>query len=226
VLVDAAVNHGQPRKLLVQANRNGFLYVLDRTNGKFLSAVPFVTHLNWAKSIDAHGRPVLTGLEPSAEGTEICPSMIGATNWFSPAYNPTTHLFYFIALEECGIFHRKPEQFSEGREYYATGVKRVPGGTREKILLAYNLDSGTFEWRYPLVGDGSSAAGTMTTAGGLVFFGDDAESFEAVDARTGKPLWHFTTGQRFRASPMSYAVLGKQFVAIASGSDVFSFALP
>ena len=193
---------------------------------QFLSAVPFVTHLNWAKSIDAHGRPVLTGLEPSAEGTEICPSMIGATNWFSPAYNPTTHLFYFIALEECGIFHRKPEQFSEGREYYATGVKRVPGGTREKILLAYNLDSGTFEWRYPLVGDGSSAAGTMTTAGGLVFFGDDAESFEAMDARTGKPLWHFTTGQRFRASPMSYAVLGKQFVAIASGSDVFSFALP
>ena len=225
VLIDA-VFHGQPRKLLVQANRNGFLYVLDRTNGKFLSAVPFVTHLNWAKGIDAQGRPIPPLLEPSDEGTEICPSMIGATNWFSPSYNPDTHLFYFLALEECGIFHRKPEKFSEGREYYATGVKRVPGGPREKILLAYNLDTGAFEWRYPQAGDGGSAAGTMTTAGGLVFFGDDAESFEAVEARTGKPLWHFTTGQRFHASPMSYAVLGKQYVAIASGNDIFSFALP
>ena len=225
VLVDA-VYQGQPRRLLVQANRNGFLYVLDRTDGRFLSAVPFVTHLNWAKAIDAHGRPILTGREPSDQGTEICPSMIGATNWFSPSYNPATHLFYFLALEECGIFHRKPEKFAEGRGYYATGVKRVRGGPREKILLAYHLDSGAIEWRYPQTGDGGSAAGTMTTAGGLVFFGDDAESFEAVEAKTGKPLWHFTTGQRFHASPMTYAVLGKQYVAIASGGDIFGFALP
>jgi alcohol dehydrogenase (cytochrome c) len=225
VLVDADYQ-GQPRKLLIQANRNGFLYVLDRTNGKFLSAVPFVTHLNWAKGIDAQGRPIRTGLEPTDQGTEICPSMIGATNWFSPSYNPSAHLFYFLALEECGIFHRKPEKFSEGRAYYATGVKRVPGGPREKILLAYKFDTGTFEWRYPQVGDGGSSGGTMTTAGGLVFFGDDAESFEAVEATTGKPLWHFTTGQRFHASPMSYAVLGKQYVAVASGNDIFSFALP
>jgi alcohol dehydrogenase (cytochrome c) len=225
VLVDA-VYQGQPRKLMVQANRNGFLYVLDRTNGKFLSALPFVEHLNWAKSIDAQGRPVRTGLEPSAEGTEMCPSMIGATNWFSPSYNPATHLFYFMALEECGIFHRKPEKFAEGRGYYATGVRRAPGGVREKILIAYNLDTNKFEWRYPQTGDGGSAAGTMTTAGGLVFFGDDSESFEAVEAKTGKPLWHFNTGQRFHASPMSYAVLGKQYVAVASGGDVFSFALP
>jgi alcohol dehydrogenase (cytochrome c) len=225
VLIDA-VYQGQPRKLLLQANRNGFFYVLDRTNGKFLSAVPFVTHLNWAKGIDAQGRPIRTGLEPSDKGTEICPSMIGATNWFSPSYNPATHLFYFIALEECGIFYRKPEKFTEGRAYYATGVKRAPDRTREKILLAYNLDTAAFEWRYPQVGDGGSAGGTMTTAGGLVFFGDDSESFEAVEAKTGKPLWHFTTGQRFHASPMSYAVLGKQYVAIASGNDVFSFALP
>jgi alcohol dehydrogenase (cytochrome c) len=225
VLIDADYQ-GQPRKLLVQANRNGFLYVLDRTNGKFLSATPFLKRLNWAKGIDAQGRPIRTGAIPTPEGTEICPSMIGATNWFSPSYNPATHLFYFIALEECGIFHRKPEKFAEGRGYYATGVRRAPGGVREKILLAYNLDTGAFEWRYPQAGDGGSSAGTMTTSTGLVFFGDDSESFEAVDGKTGKPLWHFTTGQRFHASPMSYAVLGKQYVAIASGSDIFSFALP
>src|ERR1700730_17867708 len=224
VLLDAEYQ-GQPRKLIVEANRNGFLYTLDRANGKFLSAVPFVKRLNWAKSIDAHGRPVLTGLQPSSEGTEICPGFTGATNWFSPSYNPATHLFYFLALEDCGTFFRKPERFEEGRPYYSTGVRRVRGAHREKILLAYNLD-GSLAWQYPQAGDGDSAGGTMTTAGGLLFFGDDSKSFEAVDAKTGKPLWHFTTGQRFHASPMSYAVLGKQYVAVASGSDIFSFALP
>jgi alcohol dehydrogenase (cytochrome c) len=225
VLVDASYK-GQLRKLLVQANRNGFLYVLDRTNGTFLSAVPFVKKLNWATSIDANGRPVLTGRIPSTEGTEVCPSMIGATNWFSPSYNPATHLFYFIALEDCGVFHRKPEEFSEGKTFYATGVRRPPGGTKEKILLAYNLDTASFAWRYPQIGDGGSSAGTMATASGLVFFGDDSESFEAVDGKTGKPLWHFNTGQKMHASPMSYAVSGKQYVAIAAGNDFFSFALP
>jgi alcohol dehydrogenase (cytochrome c) len=225
VLLDSQYK-GQPRKLLVEANRNGFLYVLDRTDGKFLSAVPFIKRLNWAKEIDAQGRPVRTGLQPSAEGTELCPGFTGATNWFSPSYNPATRLFYFLALEDCATLYLKPERFVEGRPYYATGERRAREGKREKILLAYNLDTNSFAWRYPQAGDGNSASGTMTTAGGLVFFGDDSESFEAVDATTGKALWHFTTGQKFRASPMSYAVLGKQYVAIASGSDIFSFALP
>ena len=216
---------GQPRKLLVQANRNGFLYVLDRTDGKFLSGVPFVTLLTWAKGIDSQGRPILTSAKPSAEGTEICPGFVGATNWYSPSYNPATHTFYFLALENCGTFFLKPESFVEGQTYYATGVRRPRNTTREKKLLAYNLDTQSFMWRYP-VGFGEGSGGAMTTAGGLVFFGDDLESFEAVDAKTGKALWHFTTGQRFHASPMSYAIGGKQYVAIASGNDIFSFALP
>jgi alcohol dehydrogenase (cytochrome c) len=225
VLLDAAYQ-GQPRKLLVQANRNGFLYVLDRTDGKFLSAVPFIKNLNWAKGIDSQGRPILTGAQPSPEGTMVCPGFVGATNWYSPSYNPATHLFYFLALENCETFFLRPEKFSEGRPYYATGARRVPGTLREKVLLAYNVDSNAFDWRYPQSGEGRSSGGVMTTAGGLVFFCDDAESFEAVDAKTGKPLWHFTTGQTFHASPMSYAVVGKQYVAIASGNDIFTFALP
>lgn len=225
VLVDAPYK-GSPRKLLVEANRNGFLYVLDRTNGTFLSAAPFVKKLNWAKGIDSTGRPIRTGIQPSPNGTVICPDMTGATNWYSPSYNPSTHLFYFMALESCHVYLFKPEQFKEGRPYYATGVKHVPGGERQKILLAYNPETNELAWRYPQVGAGQSWGGTMTTAGGLVFFGDDAEAFEAVNAQTGEPLWHFTTGQSMHASPMSYAVNGKQYVAIASGSDVFSFALP
>lgn len=225
VLLDVSYD-GQPRKLLVQANRNGFLYVLDRVNGKFLSAVPFIKKLNWAKAINAEGKPMRTGIQPSPEGTQICPGFTGATNWYSPAYNPDRHLFYFLALDDCGTFFLKPEKFSEGRPYYATGVRRPQGTKREKILMAYNLDTRSFEWRYLQTGEGDSSGGVMTTAGDLVFFGDDSESFEAVDAKFGKPLWHFNTGQKFHASPMSYAVLGKQYVAIAAGSDIFSFALP
>ena len=100
VLIDTNYR-GQPRKLLVQANRNGFFYVLDRTSGKFLSAFPFVEKLNWAKGIDAQGRPIRTGVQPTAEGTRTCPGFIGATNWYSPSYNPSTHLFYFLASENC-----------------------------------------------------------------------------------------------------------------------------
>ena len=225
VLIDETFR-GRARKLVVEANRNGFLYVLDRTNGEFLSAVRFVEKLNWASGIDPKGRPVASGLIPSAAGTRICPGLNGATNWFSPSYNPSTRLFYFLALENCEIFRTRPERFAVGRTWYATGTERIPSDAGQKILLAFSLESGQMAWRYPQAGEGRSWAGTLTTAGGLVFFGDDAGSFEAVDARTGAPLWHFNTGQDLHASPMSYAVNGSQYVAIASGSDLFSFALP
>lgn len=225
MLIDAQ-RDGAPRKLLVQANRNGFLYVLDRTSGKFLSATPFVEKLTWAKGIDANGRPIRTGAEPSTEGTQSCPGFTGATNWHSPSYNEATQFVYFLALEECQIFFLKPQQFSEGQTYYSTGTKRIPGEKAQRVLVAYDLKAGLIAWKYPQVGNGHSAGGTMTTSGGLVFFGNDSGAFEAVDAVTGKSLWHFNTGQEFSASPMSYAVEGKQFVAIAAGDNVFGFALP
>jgi alcohol dehydrogenase (cytochrome c) len=185
-----------------------------------------VKKLNWAKGIDKTGRPIRTGVEPSANGTLICPDMVGATNWFSPSYNPSTRLLYFLAREACQLYFVKPQEFAEGQQYYATGVKRAPGERAQKILLAYNPETRALAWQYPQTGSANSWGGTMTTAGGLVFFGNDAEAFEAVDARTGKSLWHFNTGQSMHASPMSYSAGGKQYVAIASGSDVFSFALP
>jgi alcohol dehydrogenase (cytochrome c) len=225
VLLDA-VYQGEPRKLLLEANRNGFVYVLDRTDGKFLSATRFAEKLNWASGIDATGRPIRTDVAPTAEGTLVCPGFEGATNWYSPSYNPATHLLYFLSMEDCATYFLKPQQFEEGRTYYSTGIKHPRNRSPEKILLAYDVSSGKFAWRYPQIGAGHSSGGTMTTAGGLTFFGDDAESFEAVDAQSGAPLWHFHTGQLMHASPMSFAVDGKQYVAIASGSDVFAFALP
>jgi alcohol dehydrogenase (cytochrome c) len=225
VLVDAEEN-GTTHRLLVQANRNGFLYVLDRTNGKFLRATPFVEKLTWAKGVDAAGRPILSGRIPSAKGTDICPGVVGATNWFSPSYNHQTGFFYVMALEGCSRYFASPRKFIKGETYYNTGTKVPPGEHFQKILLALSVTDGKAAWRYPQVGRGDSWGGTMTTGGGLVFFGDDAGSLEAVDAATGRALWHFNTGQSMHASPMSYAVDGVQYVAIAAGSDVFTFALP
>jgi alcohol dehydrogenase (cytochrome c) len=225
VLVDREEN-GALRHLLLQADRNGFFYVLDRTDGKFLRATPFLEKLTWATGIDASGRPVLSGLIPTKEGTHICPGIVGATNWFSPSYNPNTGLFYVMALENCNLYFSNPKPFTQGETFYGTGTKHPVGEDSKKVLLAFSPSDGKRVWQYPQAGRGNSWGGTLTTAGGLVFFADDAESFEAVDAETGHPLWHFNTGQSFSASPMTYAVNGIQYVAIAAGSDVFSFALP
>jgi alcohol dehydrogenase (cytochrome c) len=225
VLIDR-VYQGTPRRLLVEANRNGYLYVLDRADGKFLSATQFAVRLNWAKGIDANGRPIVSGLQPTSDGTLICPGDIGGTNWFSPSYSEFTHQFYLSAFNICSTYFKKPAVFAEGSNYYSTGTTHDSKDRGKKELLAFDLDKNSFTWRYPQEGDSHSWGGVMTTASGLVFFADDAESFEAVDAMTGKSLWHFNTGQTFHASPMSYSVSGKQYVAIASGDDLFSFALP
>jgi len=225
VLIDA-VFRGQPRKLVVEANRNGFLYVLDRIDGKFLSATRFVEKLNWASGIDSSGRPIRTVIKPSPAGTRVCPGFAGATNWYAPSFNPSTGLFYFLALENCDLYLLKPRKFKPGKTYYSTGVRHSEGDHGQKILLAFSLEGDKPAWRYVQSGLGHSSGGSMATAGGLVFFGDDAQSFEAVDAASGRPLWHFNTGQTISASPMSYAVDQKQYVAIAAGSDIFSFALP
>jgi alcohol dehydrogenase (cytochrome c) len=225
VLVDMQYQ-GKPRKLLIEANRNGFVYLLDRTNGKFLSATPFAKKINWATGVDADGRPMMTDLKPTPDGTLICPGVVGATNWFSPSYSESTHLFYFLAFEGCSVYFVKSAPFEEGKEYYSTGTKHDPNDKTQRILLAFDPQTKTFVWRYPQAGDSHSWGGVMTTATDLVFFADDADFFEAADAKTGKSLWHFNTGQTLHASPMNYAVQGKQYVAIASGSDLFSFALP
>ncbi len=225
VLIDVEQG-GAMRQLLAQANRNGFFYVLDRTNGKFLYATSFVEKLNWAKGVDANGRPILAGRIPSADGTYVCPGIDGATNWFSPSYDPETQFFYVMALESCNLFFAAPGPFAKGQTYYNTGTKLAPDEHSKKILLALSLKDGKVVWNYPQVGNGDSWSGILTTAGGVLFFGDDSGSLEAVVAASGSYLWHFNTGQRLRASPMTYEVNGVQYVAIAAGSDVFSFSLP
>jgi alcohol dehydrogenase (cytochrome c) len=225
VLVDSEEN-GAPRHLLAQANRNGFFYLIDRTNGKFIRATQFVKKLNWATGIDTSGRPILSGKIPTAKGEYICPGINGATNWYSPSFNPDSKLFYLIALESCDQYFAARREFHAGETYYNTGTKSPANEHSKKVLLALSIADGKLAWSYPQAGRGNSSGGTMTTAGSLVFFADDANSFEAVDALSGRALWHFNTGQRFVASPMTYEVDGVQYVAIAAESDIFVFSLP
>jgi alcohol dehydrogenase (cytochrome c) len=225
VLVNANFK-GQPRKLIVTASRNGFLYILDRTNGKYLYSKKFTMDENWAKGIDENGRPIPTNLIPDEKGELICPSASGGTNWYSPSYNEATRMFYFRSMESCSIFTSKTEPFAEGREYYSTGTRRPPGEVTKGYINAFDLNKLEFAWRDRQIGPTFAWAGVMSTATGLVAFEDDARNFVILDGRTGTPLWHFNVGQMPRASPMGYAVKGKQYFAIAAGDDVFAFALP
>jgi alcohol dehydrogenase (cytochrome c) len=225
VLVDT-IFKGRPRKLVVTANRNGFLYLLDRTNGEFLLAKQFANLQTWAKGIDKDGRPVSAGLIPDEQGVRVCPAAGGATNWYSPSYNPAAHLFYFRSLEACSIFRSKTEPFEEGHSYYSTGTRQAVGETSKGYINAFDLNKLAFAWRDPQVGMERGWGGVMSTATGLVVFGDDAQNFVVADGHTGKRLWHFNVGQMVHASPMSYAVHGRQYFAIAAGYDILAFALP
>ncbi len=218
VLVNAKFQ-GRDRKLLLQANRNGFFYVLDRVTGEFLLGKPFVRKLTWASGIGTDGRPVLLdGNRPTKGGTKTCPAVRGATNWYSTAFNPGAGLFYTMAVEDCNIYQQTS---AGGFEPY-----RDPKDPAEKFLRAIDIQSGRIVWEVPQVGaPESNYSGVLSTAGGVVFYGETGGSFAAVDAKSGVTLWHFNTGNQWKASPVTYVVNGKQYVAIASGGNVVAFGL-
>jgi PQQ-dependent dehydrogenase (methanol/ethanol family) len=217
---------GEPRKLLLQANRNGFFYVLDRTNGKFIYASPFVKKLTWAKGIGSDGRPVLSdGWQPTVEGTEICPSMDGASNWMSTAYNPGIGLFYLLALEKCNIFSKNSEWWKQGESFYGGSARPVASEEPHKYLRAMDPQTGKIAWEYEQAGPGEAWGGLLATANGLIFFGDDDGAFTALDAKNGKQLWHMPLSARWHASPMTYTVDGRQYIAVAVNSSIIAFGL-
>ncbi|HLK64571.1 MAG TPA: PQQ-dependent dehydrogenase, methanol/ethanol family [Bryobacteraceae bacterium] len=229
VLVDATFR-GQPRKLLLQGNRNGFFYVLDRVTGKILLAEPFVKKLTWASGIGPDGRPkLLPGNEPTVEGQLVCPAVAGAANWPSSAYSPLTGLFYLFAEESCNVYTKNDQWWEAGKSFYGGGTKRAPAGSGPpdgKLLKAIDIQTGKTAWEIPEIGGGILGSGLMATAGGLIFYGDGSGAFVAADASNGKLLWHFNTGMSFKAGPMTYTVDGNQYIAIAAGSTILVFGLP
>lgn len=225
MLVDA-MYHGQMRRLLLQANRNGFFYVLDRITGKLLMAKPFVDKLTWASGIAPDGRPeALPGFDPTPEGTKACPAVEGATNWMSASWNPATQLFYVETLEKCSIYVKSSPLHVKGEAFIEGGGREVPGEPGEKYLRAIDIQNGRRVWQMPQLGQATSWGGVLSTAGGLVFFCDDSGAFAAADAKSGAPLWHFHTSENWHASPMTYLAGGEQFVAVASGPNIIAFGL-
>jgi alcohol dehydrogenase (cytochrome c) len=232
VLVDR-MWRGQPRKLLLHADRNGHFYVLDRLTGAFLSGTPF-TYQNWNTGFDAKGRPMpVPGSNSSPAGSFLVyPSPGGATNYQAPSYSPITGWFY-VAYSQSGAHYVSAPQVPEkGKEYLGNAPNRATPPVRGPNdpaptagIKAIDPETGKTVWDFTLF-QGSLGNGVLATAGGVLFASSRDGNVIALDATTGKHLWHYQTGGTHTASPISYAIDGRQYVALTAGNVLYSFALP
>jgi alcohol dehydrogenase (cytochrome c) len=166
------------------------------------------------------------GQEPSADGTKVCPSQDGATNWFSPSFNPATGLYYVQTFEKCSIYTKRAQgPWVPGKSYLGGSQRTADDPKPQRILRAIDIRTGEIRWELPQAGPAVSWGGTLATATGLVIFGEDGGALMAVDAETGKSLWSFPTNQTWRASPMTYMFDERQYIAVAAGGNVLAFAL-
>jgi alcohol dehydrogenase (cytochrome c) len=229
ILVDR-VWHGQPRKLMLHADRNGVFYVLDRVNGKMLSATPFV-RTTWVKEWDDNGRPIfLDGWRASPEGVTVYPSLGGGTNFQAPSYSAKTGWYYLVYHDSPGNFSAGPQEYEAGRQYQGRGNGGgfgAPAGAAPNTqgVMAIDPETGKVQWKYELA-QAALPPGLISTAGNVVFAATTEGYFIALDATNGKLLWRYNTGAPVASSPISYAVDGRQYVAISGTGAVLSFALP
>lgn len=222
VLIDMVVN-GKKVKAVVQADRNGYFYALDRTNGKLLHAAPY-TRVTWTTGLDRGGRPIpVPGTEPTESGVKVCPGMDGGHNWSASAYSPQTGLFYFNSADHCHLYYLHKQSFHTGQWYQASTEAEATGEPDTGATIAVDPATGEKRWRFEMVAQ--SSAGVLATGGGLVFTGDGQGYLVALDASTGEALWHFQTGGQIVAPPVTYTLNGKQQIAIAAGATILTFAL-
>jgi alcohol dehydrogenase (cytochrome c) len=224
VLADLEIN-GQPRKVVMVANRNGFFYTLDRSTGKVLVAKPFV-ETSWAKEIGRDGRPIVlneTGI------SDCLPDQLGATNFMPSSFDPALKLSFVTARESCSTWTYWKPEYARGEGYRGGASKKV--GAIYSALRAIDPTTGERRWEFRYTpsrpeGGLGLAGGVMSTASGLVFAGDADGNFSAFDARTGKNLWHYQAGGSVRATAITYMLDGRQYVLIPSGTILTAFALP
>jgi len=223
LLFDQTMN-GKPRKLLAQANRNGFYYVLDRVTGEFVAGVPFVKQ-TWAKGLDAKGRPILLpDIEPTPEGRLVYPDGHGGTNWNSPAYSPQTKYFY-VSARETGAYTVAGEPKVHFPDFGGGGRINLSGDESYGAIRALEATTGKLKWEYRMLAP--AEVSTLATAGGLVFSASDEGNFFALDAATGTLLWEFTVGgTSSETNLITYEVGGKQYLIGASGNCFVAFDLP
>ena len=237
VLADI-VWQGVTRRVMLWANRNGFFYVLDRATGQFLLGKPFV-EVNWASGFDEKGRPMrVAGKVPTAEGTIIFPGNQGGTNWYSPSFSPHTGLFYIPTWANYSSLYIKDKaEYQEGQRFLGTSPRSLIGGanggvskinTRKEgegygAIRAIDPATGERKWEYKM--NDVTDAGILTTASDVLFSGGREGYFYALDARSGELLWRANLGGQIASGPMSYAINGRQYVAISAGNSLFVYAL-
>jgi alcohol dehydrogenase (cytochrome c) len=220
VLADLTLN-GEPRKVVLFANRNGFFYVLDRATGKLIRAKPFI-ETTWAREIRPDGRPMLLpNTVPSEEGTKVCPDQTGGTNWMPPSFDSGRGLFFVTARESCGMFFSWKDDYNPGDAFRGGAVQRL-GDRPYSALRAIDVATGERRWEYRYASQ--SWAGVLSTDSGLVFAGGSG-NLMAFDAKSGKNLWHFQTGSALYAGAITYMIDGRQHVLMPSGTTLTAFAL-
>src|SRR4051812_10951595 len=217
VLVDGDFN-GRPRKLLMQASRNGYFFVLDRTNGKSLVTKPFAA-VNWAKGIDELGRPIPNpAKEPSRDGVLIAPNEAGATNFRPPSFDPATGLLIVNAQDGYGIYFFKPEHGAYG---WAGADYNLAG---RSSLRAIDYRTGEIVWDHP-IGENAGTAGVLSTATGLTISGDNSGNLLVLRTSDGSTLWHDDIG-RMQGAPITYELDGTQYLVVSGGNSLYAYALP
>ena len=223
VLADIEIG-GRERKVMMWANRNAFFYVLDRETGEFLLGTPFARQ-SWAEGLDENGRPIrLPNTSPSPEGTIVSPSVLGGTNWWSPAYSPRTRLFYVNAFDGESKFFIRDDEYVEGVRFAGGGPQGVEAvDNYVNAIRALDPTTGERRWEFQLTPQ--SRAGILATAGDVIFSGGIDGYFFALDAETGEELWHISLGARVQAAPITFAVNGEQYITIAAGNVVYTFGL-
>ena len=222
VLVDAEWE-GAERKLVILANRNAFYYVLDRETGQFLRATQYATQ-TWAEGIDENGRPVLIpGMDPSEEGTLVWPSLAGATNWYSPAYDPDRQTLFVPTREMASIYFKSDAEYVPGTPFLGGGERRLDGEEAYGAVRALDAMTGEMRWEFRQLSP--AVSGILSTASGLVVSGTMEGNIFALNADTGEALWDFHAGGGIRAAPMSFALDDEQFITVAAGQSLFTFGL-
>lgn len=222
VLLDGTVD-GRARRLVALANRNAFYYLLDRESGEFVLARPY-SKQTWAAGVDDTGRPiVLPDTQPSEEGTLVWPSLQGATNWFSPSYNPGTRQFFVANRRMGAVYYKAEAEYREGMPFLGGGEQALSGDDASGAVVALDALTGKTQWTFDL--QSPPWSGVMATAGGLVFGATNEGYVFALDAADGRPLWRFNTGAHVRTNPMGFAVDGHQRIAVTGGRTLFVFGL-
>ena len=216
VLVDATFD-GEDRRMLLQASRNGYFFVLDRTNGENLLTAPFTT-VNWALGLDDRGRPIPNPeKEPKPDGVLVAPNEAGGTNYRSPSFDPETGLLLVSAQDGYGIYFYKPDHGAYG---WAGADYNIAG---KSFLRAIDYRTGEIAWSHP-IGDGAGAAGVLTTASGLAITGDIPGNLMVLRTSDGETLWHSPIG-RVGNGPIAYMLDGRQYVVVGARSSLYAFAL-